>query len=282
MTKLRCIAIDDAPFALEILADDIRKVPFLELVGQYASPLDAYDVLQRNQGGEASDTDGPVELIFLDIQMPTLTGIQFMRTLTGLPNRHPPMVIFTTAYEQYALEGYELAVVDYLLKPIPFERFLKAVNKAYELFRLRQTGVGTTGAANPPADAPDAGPAETGGSASDAPRPASRTTAGDYFFIFSEYREIKIRYDEVLYVEGLKDYVKLYTTQQPRPYLSRLTLKAVEAKLPDDAFCRVHKSFIVSLAKISSFQRTKLFVGKQEIPVGSSYVDEFERKYGAD
>lgn len=260
MTKLRCIAIDDEPFALEILADDIRKVPFLELVGQYASPLDAYNVLQgdSNRADDAGD-HVPVDLVFLDIQMPTLTGIQFLRTL-----RRPPMVIFTTAYEQYALEGYELAVVDYLLKPIPFERFLKAVNKAYDLFRLRRS------------EATRALPAL----AEPAPAESNRRLV-DYFFIFSEYREIKIRYDEVLYVEGLKDYVKLYTTQQPRPYLSRLSLKAIEAKLPADAFCRVHKSFIVSLARISSFQRTKLFIGKQEIPVGSSYVEEFEHRYGA-
>lgn len=254
MLKLRCIAIDDEPFALEILADDIRKVPFLELVGQYASPLDAYDVLQRDPIDST-----PIDLVFLDIQMPTLTGIQFLRTL-----RRPPMVIFTTAYEQYALEGYELSVVDYLLKPIPFERFLKAVNKAYDLAKLRRSGEAFASVAAPTT------PAE----------PPRRTV--DYFFIFSEYREIKIRYDEVLYVEGLKDYVKVFSTQQPRPYLSRLSLKAIEAKLPTDEFCRVHKSFIVSLAKISSFQKTNLFIGKQEIPVGSSYVEEFERRYGAD
>ncbi|GAB3640119.1 LytR/AlgR family response regulator transcription factor [Spirosoma arcticum] len=243
MTPLRCLAIDDEPFALEILADDIRKVPFLELVGQLASPFDASAVLRQE----------PVDLLFLDIQMPTQTGIQFLRTLS-----QPPMVIFTTAYEEYALEGYELAVVDYLLKPIPFERFLMAANKAYDLFTLRQAAADQATAVSP------APPASAG---------------RGYLFIFSEYREIKIFHDEILYVEGLKDYVKIFTTQQSRPFLSRLTLKAIEAKLPDD-FCRVHKSFIVPLARISSFQRTKLFVGKQEIPVGSSYVDAFERKYG--
>lgn len=245
MRPLRCLAIDDEPFALEILADDIGKVPFLELVGQFASPLDAAAVLRQE----------PIDLLFLDIQMPTQTGIQFLRTLS-----QPPMVIFTTAYEQYALEGYELAVVDYLLKPIPFERFLKAVNKAHDLFMLRQFA----------ADQPTAV----------SPVPLPPTERG-YLFIFSEYREIKIFHDEILYVEGLKDYVKIFTTQQSRPFLSRLTLKAIEAKLPDD-FCRVHKSFIIPLARISSFQRTKLFVGKQEIPVGTSYVADFERKYGVE
>lgn len=252
MNKLRCIAIDDEPFALEILADDIAKVPFLDLIGQFTNPLEALDTLRQE----------PVDLLFLDIQMPTLTGIQFLRTR---PQRVDlaPMVIFTTAYEQYALEGYELNVVDYLLKPIPFERFLKAVNKAYDLFLLRQA------APNP--------------ALFTAPEPVAtpESQPRGYFFIFSEYREIKIFCDQVLYVEGLKDYVKIYTTEQARPHLSRLTLKAIEARLPADRFCRVHKSFIVSLDKISSFQRTKLFIGKQAIPIGSSYADEFERKYGA-
>jgi len=253
MTKLRCIAIDDEPFALEILADDIRKVPFLELAGQFSSPLDAGLMLQQES----------IQLVFLDIQMPTLTGMQFLRALVN-----PPLVIMTTAYEQYALEGYELAVVDYLLKPIPFERFLKAVNKAYDLFTLRQYTLRQSSQRSLESPA-DSQPAET------------LVPGRNYFFIFSEYREIKIFYDDVLYIEGLKDYVKIYTTQQLKPYLSRLTLKAVEAKLPDPLFCRVHKSFIVSLARISSSQRTNLFIGKQEIPVGSSYASSFEHKYGA-
>ncbi|GAB2535778.1 LytR/AlgR family response regulator transcription factor [Spirosoma aerophilum] len=255
MTKLRCIAIDDEPFALDILADDISKVPFLDLVGRYSSPLDAREALE-------TDRDA-IDLIFLDIQMPTLTGVQFLRTLS-----QPPMVILTTAFEQYALDGFELAVVDYLLKPIPFERFMKAVHKAYDLFSLRQKGYS--------------------GIRVDEPAPAlepSPAPERDYFFIFSEYKEIKLFYEEVLYVEGLKDYVKIYTTQLSasglnKPFLSRLSLKAMEAKLPEEGFCRVHKSFIVALSKISSFQRTRLFIGKQEIPVGSSYVAEFQRKYG--
>ncbi|RIV21642.1 DNA-binding response regulator [Fibrisoma montanum] len=253
MTTLRCIAIDDEPFALEIIADDIRKIPFLELVGQFSSPLDALNVLKQER----------IDLLFLDIQMPTLTGIQFLRSLS-----QPPMVILTTAYEQYALEGYDLNVVDYLLKPIRFERLLRAANKAYELFTLRQ----------PATQAPelDVAPAVV---TSPEPEPTSDTQERTFFFIFSEYREIRIFHDDVLYVEGLKDYVKIFTTHQPRPYLSRLTLKTITPKLPDDRFCRVHKSFIVALDKISSFQKTKLFIGKQEIPVGSSYVEAFERRY---
>jgi DNA-binding LytR/AlgR family response regulator len=247
MTNLRCFAIDDEPFALELLADDIQKVPFLNLVGQAENPLAAYDPIRR----------GEVDLLFLDIQMPTLTGLQFLQTL-----KQPPMVILTTAYDQYALDGYTFDVVDYLLKPIPFERFLKAVTKAYDLFLLRQNRSPVF--SNVPEPALPAGPERT------------------YFFVFSEYQEIRIDYDEVLYIEGLKDYVKIFTTRQVRPILSRLTLKAIEDKLPPPRFCRIHKSFIVALAKITSFQRTRLMVGKIELPIGSSYADAFMQQYRAD
>ena len=249
---MRCIAIDDEPFALDLLADDIQKIPFLELVGKYSNPLEAYDPIRRGQ----------VDLLFLDIQMPTLTGLQFLRTLS-----HPPMVILTTAYDQYALDGYTFDVVDYLLKPIPFERFIKAVSKAYDLFLLRngQSTVPTIVASAAPAT-----PVLT------TTPPTERT----FFFVFAEYQEIRIFHDDVLYVEGLKDYVKIFLSGQPRPILSRLTLKAIHAKLPESQFCRVHKSYIVALDKITAFQRTNLTIGKQVIPVGSSYVDEFERCYG--
>jgi DNA-binding LytR/AlgR family response regulator len=247
MTKLRCLAIDDEPFALEILADDIGKIPFLDLVGQFSSPLEAHNQLRQ----------GAIDLLFLDIQMPTLTGTEFLRTLT----QPAPMVIFTTAFDQYALESYELAVVDYLLKPIPFERFFKAVNKAFELFQLRNPSTGLVTSST--------------GLTTVGPLPAER----DYFFIFVEYREVKIYFDDVLYVQGLKDYVKIYSTQQAKPFLSRITLKAVLAQLPGNAFCRVHKSFIVALSKISSSQRTNLYIGTQQIPVSSRYADDFERQY---
>ena len=198
MTQLRCIAIDDEPFALAILADDLRRFPYLDLQATFSNAFDADLWLKTHS----------VDLIFLDIQMPTLTGTQFLRRLP-----QPLMVIFTTAYEQYALEGFELNVVDYLLKPIPFQRFEKAVLRAKELFELRQK-------------------VET-------PAVAER----GFFFVFSEYKEIKIYFDEVNYVEGLKDYVKIYTTQQPKPILTRLNLKAMEAKLPEEQFGRIHTSF---------------------------------------
>jgi DNA-binding LytR/AlgR family response regulator len=235
MTPLRCIAIDDEPFALEILSDDIKKIVFLELITTFSSALDASAWLRTNA----------VDLIFLDIQMPTLTGIQFLRTV---PN--PPMVIFTTAYEQYALEGFELNVIDYLLKPIPFERFLKAVQKAYDLFELRKK---------------------------ETPSPAALERG--FLFVFSEYKEIKLYYDEILYVEGLKDYVKIFTKQFPKPILTRLNLKAIEAKLPPKGFCRVHNSFIVALNQITAIQKTKIQIAKQDIPIGNRYLAQFEQQY---
>lgn len=235
MTPLRCIAIDDEPFALEILSDDIKKIAFLELITTFSSALDASTWLSTNA----------VDLIFLDIQMPTVTGTQFLRTI---PN--PPMVIFTTAYEQYALEGFELNVIDYLLKPIPFERFLKAVQKAYDLFELRKK---------------------------ETPSPAA--VERGFLFVFSEYKEIKLYYDEILYVEGLKDYVKIFTKQFPKPILTRLNLKAIEAKLPPKEFCRVHNSFIVALNQITAIQKTKIQIAKQDIPIGNRYLAQFEQQY---
>ena len=235
MTPLRCIAIDDEPFALEILSDDIKKIAFLELITTFSSALDASTWLSTNA----------VDLIFLDIQMPTVTGTQFLRTI---PN--PPMVIFTTAYEQYALEGFELNVIDYLLKPIPFERFLKAVQKAYDLFELRKK---------------------------EDPSPAA--VERGFLFVFSEYKEIKLYYDEILYVEGLKDYVKIFTKQFPKPILTRLNLKAIEAKLPPKEFCRVHNSFIVALNQITAIQKTKIQIAKQDIPIGNRYLAQFEQQY---
>lgn len=235
-SPLRCLAIDDEPFALKLLCDDISKIPFLELVGACSSPIEALEFLQKNE----------IDLIFLDIQMPVLTGTQFLRTL-----KDPPMVIITTAFEQYAVEGFELDVIDYLVKPVPFQRFLKAVNKAQEQFQLRRD---TTASA--PEDL--------------------------FFFVRAEYREIKILFEDILYVEGLKDYVKIFLASQTRPVMTRMNLKAIETKLPGSRFCRIHNSFIVPFAKISSFQRSQVFIGQTAIPVGEKFAAEFRKKYGSE
>lgn len=236
MLKINCVAIDDEPFALEIMADDIQKISFLNLVGTFSNPMDAWELIKQ----------GKVDLIFLDIQMPVITGTQFLRSLPK-----PPMVIFTTAYQQYALEGYDLDIVDYLLKPIPFDRFLKAVNKAEELFRLR--------------------------SKEQQNLPVVEDV--NFFFIYSEYKQIKIYFEDVLYVEGLKDYVKIYVKQQSKPILTRMNLKMMATKLSPQLFCRVHHSFIVALDKISAFQKTKLLLGEKEIPIGRKFAEFFEQQY---
>jgi DNA-binding LytR/AlgR family response regulator len=229
---LKCIAVDDEPFALKLVEDDISKVQFLKLLKTFTSPTEALSFLRKE----------PVDLIFLDVQMPVLRGTDFIRQL-----ENHPMVIFTTAYEKYAVEGFELQVIDYLVKPILFDRFLKAANKAREQFRLRE----------------------------------GKTESG-FFFVHSEYKEIKIFFDSIQYVEGLKDYVKIYLRNQPRPILTRLNLKAIEAKLPADKFCRVHNSFIVPFSKITSIQKSQIFLGSQSIPIGEKFADEFRKRYKAD
>lgn len=232
--KLRCIAIDDEPFGLNILADDLQKIPFLEVLGTFTNPFGALELINQ----------GKVDLMFLDIQMPTLLGTQFLRTLSN-----PPIVIFTTAYDQYALEGYELNVVDYLMKPIKFERLFKACNKVYEVFQQKY-------------------------------KTALDIPPDTFFFVYSEYKKIKIYHNDIHYIEGLKDYVKIYLESQPtQPILTRMNMKAIEAKLGNVQFGRVHQSFIVPFNRITSFHKTKLTLGNLEIPIGGRYAEEFLTKY---
>jgi DNA-binding LytR/AlgR family response regulator len=229
---LRCIAVDDEPFALKLISEDISKIPFLILVNVCSSATEAKEVLAKER----------IDLMFLDIQMPGLTGMELLRSF-----EKPPFVIFTTAYEQYAVEGFELDVIDYLVKPIPFERLLRAAMRAQEQLRLLQ---GT-----------DLKPED------------------QYFFVRAEYKEIRIMFNDIQYVEGLKDYVKIFLASQSRPVLTRMNLKAIEAKLPSKLFCRIHNSFIVPFSKITSFQRSQVFIGQTPIPVGDKYAAEFRKRY---
>jgi DNA-binding LytR/AlgR family response regulator len=184
-----------------------------------------------------------VDLLFIDVQMPNLTGIQFLRSL-----ENPPLVIITTAYDQYALEGFEVNAVDYLMKPVLFDRLLRAANKAKEIFLGRQVQ-----------------------------NPEKRP----FFFVRSSYKEVKIYCDEVLYIEGLKDYVKIFTASQPHAILTRQNLKAMEALLPPGIFVRLHNSFIVNISKISMFQKAHVFVGKTVIPIGEKFSMKFEEQFRA-
>lgn len=235
---LNCIAVDDENLALDLIEDNIQKVPFLNLVKRCKNAFEAMEVLQNQE----------IDLLFLDIQMPGITGVQFLQSL---PNS--PMVIFVTAYKQYALEGFNLNVVDYLLKPIDFERFLKAVNKAYELHNLKQksTLIETIAETKP-------------------------TT----IFVNADYSLVKLKIEEITYIEGLKDYIKIHLNTSTKPIVTRMTMKSIEEKLPSLEFFRVHKSFIVSLDKIESIRNLKIKIGNAQIPVSESYSEEFFKLIG--
>lgn len=233
---IRCIVVDDEPLALDILTDYIEKVTFLELIKATTSAFEALELVQENAA----------DLVFLDVQMPELTGIQFLRIIKGRCH-----VILTTAYSQYALDGYELDVSDYLLKPIAFDRFYKSVLKVQALF-------------NP--NAPSAPVAE-------------KTLVGgapDFIFVKTEHRIQKIYIDDILYIEGLKDYVSIFTTNERIITLQHM--KKLEEVLPCNRFARVHKSFIVSVDKIESIERGRIQIGEKIIPIGDTYRDGFFRK----
>jgi DNA-binding LytR/AlgR family response regulator len=224
---IRCIAVDDETLALDLLEDNIRQVPFLQLVKRCKNAFEALEILQQQ----------PVDLIFLDIQMPGLTGVQFLQSLPV-----KPMVILITAYKQHAIEGFELNVLDYLVKPVPFERFLKSANKALEFKNLKSL---------------QQVPAE----------------GNDFIFVNAEYNLIKIMIKDISYIEGLKDYIKIYLSQSPKPVITRLSMKAVEEKLPQGKYIRVHKSFIISIDKIISVRKNRVRLGETEIPISEHYRD---------
>lgn len=228
---IRAIAIDDEPLALQLVAGYIEKTPGLEFAGSFDNPLDAMDYLSENK----------VDLIFVDIQMPDLNGIEFTRSLKGNPK-----VIFTTAYDKYALEGFKLDVIDYLLKPFSYEEFLKAVQKAKRLIRLEKVALSRV-------DATD-----------------------DYLFMKSDYKIKRINFKDILYIEGLKDYVKVYVQNSAKPVMSLTTLKHIESKLPKDRFMRVHRSFIVNLEKIDTIERSRIVFGKVYIPVSDQFKEKFQ------
>jgi DNA-binding LytR/AlgR family response regulator len=230
--KIKCLAIDDEPLALGLVSDYISQIPFLELVGSYTSALDALQVLEMEQ----------IDLIFLDIRMPDLSGFQFLDTLV-----EKPLVILTTAYNQYGPESYEFEIADYLLKPIPFEKFLKASNKAKEMLEEKN-------------------------------QKRAEGSFGDnteYIFVNSEYKLIKIKIKDILYIEGLKDYIKIHVEGFERPVLTIMRIKTFEERLPLVDFVRVHRSFLINIHKIDSIQRSVVSIGKHEIPVGLSYADYF-------
>ena len=231
---LRCIAIDDEPLALHLLADNISKVPFLELVATCGDAFEAARVLQEKE----------IDLLFMDIQMPGLTGLQFIQSMTKRP-----MVILVTAYKKFAPDGFDLNVVDYLVKPVAMDRFLKACYKAQELYQLR-TASGAT------------------------------APAADFFFVNVDYSLVKILFADIDWVEGSGDYVKIHLKSAPKPLLVRMSARALEAELPADRFIRIHKSYIVGVASITAVRKNSLFIKDLELPVGETYREALRQLTG--
>lgn len=230
---INCIIIDDEPLARTGLKEYIADIGFLNLLGSYDNPLAATEMINS----------GDVQLLFLDIQMPKITGLDFFKTL-----KNPPSVIFTTAYPQYALDGFEVNALDYLVKPVSFDRFLKASLKAKDLFEVRQ--VNKTVYRQEETDA--------------------------YFFIKADNKLVKIFYNDILFIEALQNYVNIHTAD--KKYMSYLTFKSVEDYLPETRFIKVHKSFIISAAKVDSIEGNEIRMGQHRIPISRGLKDEVIEK----
>ena len=234
---LRCALVDDEPLALSLLESYVRKTDSLELCGAYSSAIQAMKSLPEH----------PVDLLFLDIQMPELNGLEFSRMVSDNTR-----IIFTTAFEQYAIDGYRVNALDYLLKPISYNDFIEAVNKALQWFELRKK-----------AETPDS--VQT-----------SLPTDSNHIYVKSDYKIVQIELDKILYIEGLKDYIKIYTEDNPRPILSLTSMKTMEEKLPSNRFIRVHRSYIVQKQKIKIIDKGRIVFGKEYIPVSDSYKQELQ------
>lgn len=234
--KINCLIVDDEPFARQGMEEYVNDISFLNLVAKCENAMQAHDMM----------TQGDIHLIFLDIQMPRLTGLDFLKSL-----RNPPLVIFTTAYPQYALESFALDVVDYLLKPIPFDRFLKAVNKAKELFDLRQKAQNDNHTSNLISQ-------NINSSQEGVPQL-------DYFFVKTESKYEKIFFDDILYVEALQNYITIQCKKEK--ITTYLTLKNIEDYLPPSHFLKVQKSFIIALSKIDSIDGAMIKIGNHAIPI---------------
>lgn len=232
---IKCVIVDDEPLAVELLASYVKKIPFLELCGKYTNATDALHGI-----GET-----PVDLLFLDIQMPELNGLELSRMVS-----ENTRIVFTTAFNQYAIDGFRVNALDYLLKPISYAEFMEACNKALQWFQLVQQN-----------ELQPATKAEE--------EPTS-------IFVKSEYKLLQINLDDIRYIEGLKDYVKIYTEQSPHPILSLMNMKAIEQMLPASRFIRVHRSFIVQKSKIREIERNRIVFGDVYIPIGDSYKQAFQ------
>lgn len=228
---IRCVAVDDEPLALVVLQEYISRTPNLELKQSFTDAFAALEYLKNHE----------VDLLFLDVRMPRITGIQLLKSLSK-----PPNVIFTTAYSNYAVDGFNLDAVDFLLKPFEYERFLKAVNKASEFIRSND-------------------------------KPVFGDNA-EYIFVKSEYQIIKINLDDIKYIEGMDDYIKIFRSE--KMVLTNMPMKDILKKLPEGRFARVHRSYIVPLKKIESVRNKRIKIDDKFIPIGDSYADSFFKLLG--
>jgi DNA-binding LytR/AlgR family response regulator len=229
--KIRCLAVDDEPLALRVIESHIEKLTDVELVAKCSNAIQAFEVLKNK----------PIDLVFLDIQMPELTGIEFMNSL-----QNPPLVVFTTAYRNYAIEAFDLDVLDYLLKPISFDRFLKAINKYYN----RHETMIMESPKNLNVDQRD---------------------TKDHIFVKKNKTMVKVYFDDILYIESMKDYVKIHTPDEI--HFVKHQISTLESELPDSEFIRVHKSFIIPIAKVSTVSPKSVGIAEQKIPIGRNYKE---------
>lgn len=233
---INCIAVDDEPLALELLKDNISRIPFLNLKATCHNAFEAMEMMEKF----------PVDLVFIDIQMPGLSGLQYIGSL-----EKKPLVIFITAYRNYAVESYNLDVVDYLLKPVELERFIKACHRAKKLFELK--------------------------SSSD---PGIDRIIKDHFFVNADYSQIKIKFNEIIWIKGYGDYVKFHLTSAAHPLVVRASFKDLEMELPTSMFIRIHKSYSVAKEAITAIRKNSIFLGDLELSIGETYRLEVEKLVG--
>lgn len=229
---INCIAVDDESLALSLLKDYINKVPFLNLVAECGDAFEAMKALQENK----------VDLIFIDIQMPGLTGMQFISSLAK-----KPLVVFITAYKNYAVESYDLAVVDYLLKPVALDRFIKSCERAKEVFELKANSQ------------------------------IALNIKSDHFFVNLDYSQVKIKYDDLIYIKSDGDYIKIYLKNAKTPLLIRSNLKAVSFELPTNQFIRIHKSYLLATKEITAIRKNSVFIQDKEFPIGETFRNNIEK-----
>ncbi len=232
---MRCLLVDDEALALDLLEDNLKHVNYVQVAGRCRPGGEAILFLQNEE----------IDLLFCDIQMPGLNGLQLVKSMVK-----KPMIIFVTAYEKFAIDGFELDVIDYLVKPVPMERFLKACQKAYMLHELNRKSI------------------------------EKEPVKKQYIFIHADYNLVKINFSDIEYVEGLKDYVKINLTNQQKPVLSRTSIKALELQLPDEMFYRIHKSYIVNIDYVQQIRRGKIKTANVELPLSDNYRDVIHKMIG--